>query len=174
MALSSALGLALAGLVATQAFGQPATLRTEKGSGLVVDFVPFPWRPDIFQSLEQGGTEARSWAFARLSASAYFVFDGVRLLPGHYAMVLHPKTGGLPMTLELRRVSRQEFLVEPPGMASPPVGESVSKRPVDWKAGEDPSPALDLTMADWPAGVRLTVRYGDRKLVKELPRYSPF
>ena len=168
-AASLLLGLALTGT--TPAVAQaPALVQRDKASGLEVRFVPFPWRPDVFQAFEQGGETARSWAFARLSLSGYFALDGARLFPGQYALVLEPKTGALPMTLELRRVSGREFLVDPPAMAAPPPGETVYKRPVEFATGGEMAPVLDLTVASWNEGSLLTVRWGNRKLVKELPR----
>lgn len=162
--------LLLGALTASTAAAQPAGLRSEKGSDLEVRFVPFPWRPDIFQAFEQGGPAARSWAFGRLIVSSYFLLDGVRLIPGQYAMVLNPKTGTLPMTLELRHTSNAEFLVDVPAMAAPPVGESVYKRPITFKPGAEPAPMLDVTIATWQGGSLLTIRYGDRKLALEFPR----
>jgi hypothetical protein len=152
---------------------QPVAVQHDKGSGLEVRFVSYPWRPDVFQGFEDGGAAARSWAFAQLVVSSYFALDSTRLLPGHYAMVLNPKTGPLPMTLELRRVDNRAFLVDPPGMAAPPPGETVYKRPVTFASGAEPAPALDLTIATWSEGSLLTIRYGNRKLVKELPRIGP-
>jgi hypothetical protein len=156
------------------AAAQPAGLRVEKGSQLEVRFVGYPWRPDIFQGFEEGGANARSWAFARLVASSSFALDGTRLVPGHYAMVLNPKTGTLPMTLELRRTSASEFLLDVPERPAPPAGESVYKRSVTFKPGSEPTPVLDVTIASWAEGSLLTIRYGDRKLVLELPRASPY
>jgi hypothetical protein len=34
-------------------------------------------------------------------------------------------------------------------------------------------PALDVTLAGWSDGVVLTIRYGNRKLTKELVRTGP-
>jgi len=150
-----------------------ATIRQEKGSGLEVWFIAYPWRPDIFQALEEGGPTAHGWAFARLAVSSYFELDGTRLFPGHYAMVLNPKTGAIPMALELRRVANREFLVDAPAMALPPPGETVYKKPVTFTLGSEPAPALDLTIATWNDGSLLTIRYGNRKLAKELSRTSP-
>jgi hypothetical protein len=149
-------------------------IQQDKGSGLEVRFISFPWRPDVFQGFEGGSPAARSWAFARLVVSSYFALDDVRLNPGQYALVLNPKTGPLPMTLELRRIDNREFLVDPPGMAAPPAGETVYKRPVIFGPGAEPAPALDLSVASWNEGSLLTIRYGDRKLVKQLPRVDPY
>ena len=173
MALALAAGGLLAAGVSTATATPPVAIRHEKGSGLEARFVAYPWRPDVFQAFEEGGPGARSWAFARLHVSSYFELDGTRLDPGEYAMVLNPKTGVIPMTLELRRVDNREFLVDVPAMAPPPPGETVYKRPVTFKPGAEPAPALDVTIATWNGGSLLTIRYGNRKLAKELPRTSP-
>ncbi len=176
--IALALALAAAGpcaagapaLLAAQEAG--AAIQKEKASGLEVRFPSYPWRPDVFQGFEAGGAAVRSWAFARLVVSSYFTIDGTKLYPGHYALVLNPKTGALPMTLELRRVDNREFLAEPPAMPPPPAGETVYKAPVTFAPAE-PTPVLDLTLASWSDGALLTIRYGDRKLAKELLRSSP-
>lgn len=170
-ALTLCFALVAAGRVQAQAPSVP--IQRDKGSGLEVRFISYPWRPDVFQGFEEGSASARSWAFARLVVSSYFVLDGTRLYPGQYAMVLNPKTGALPMTLELRRVDNREFLVDPPAMAAPPGGETVYKRPVTFAPGPEPAPSLDVTIATWSEGSLLTIRYGNRKLAKELPRTSP-
>jgi len=170
---AAGIGLALLAMQTAASHAQPVGIRHEKGSGLEVRFVPYPWRPDIFQDFEQGAPAARSWAFARLVVNSSFAFDGARLVPGHYAMVLNPKTGTLPMTLELRHASGAEFLVDVPGMAAPPAGEGVYKMPVTFATSPEPAPMLDMTIATWNEGSLLTIRYGNRKLVKELPRIAP-
>ncbi len=149
-------------------------VQRDKGQGIEVRFVSYPWRPDVFQGFQEGGKDARSWAFAHLVLSSPFALDGTRLYPGQYAMVLNPKTGPLAMSLELRRVGGAEFLVDPPAMAPPPPGETVYKRPAEFAASTDLAPALELSVASWSDGSLLTIRYGDRKLVKELPRESPY
>lgn len=161
-------------LVAALAAPPAVPVQRDKGQGLEVRFVSYPWRPDVFQAFEQGSASARSWAFARLVVSSPFGLDGARLYPGQYAMVLNPKTGALPMTLELRRVGGAEFLVDPPAMAAPPAGETVYKRPAEFASTADLAPVLDLTIASFGEGSLLTVRYGNRKLVKELPREAAY
>lgn len=150
-------------------------LQTERGQGLQVRFVPTPWRPDIFAAFVDGRSPAPpSWAFARLELSSWFLFDDRRLPPGRYAMVLAPKTGTLPMTLELRRVDGREFFTDATTMPPPPPGETVCKAPVTFAASPEPAPVLDVTVASYGRdGAVLTVRYGDRRLVKEMPRTEP-
>jgi hypothetical protein len=154
----------------------PPPIRTEKASGFEVQFVGTPWRPDVFLAMESGGSDGerqRSWAFARLDAGWYFAIDGRMVPPGHYALTLNPKTGSLPMTLELRRADGSDFLGDPTTMPSPPAGESVYKAPAVFAATNDPVPVLDLTLARGGGGVTLTIRYGNRKLTKDLVRTEP-
>lgn len=171
------LGALLAGVLAAGAEAQApgGPVQTERGSGVVVRFVPTPWRPDIFAAFVEGRAPAPpSWAFARLELSSWFLFDDRRLPPGRYAMVLAPKTGTLPMTLELRRVDGREFFTDAAAMPPPPPGETVYKAPVTFSTSQEPAPVLDVTVAGYGReGAVLTVRYGDRRLVKELPRTEP-
>jgi hypothetical protein len=166
----------LAAPVSAQGPESAATVRREKASGFEVQFVNTPWRPDIFEAMESGGAGAelpRSWAFARLVASSFFAIDEKVVPPGHYAVVLNPKTGTLAMTLELRRAEGGSFFGEPAAMAPPPPGESVYKAPVVFSKTNDPVPVLDVTLARWGDAAALTVRYGNRKLAKVLVRASP-
>jgi len=170
-----ALACCLAALPAA-AVAQPRTVHKEKASGAEVEFVDHPWRPDIFAAFESGGTanEApRAWAFARLSTSWFLAIDRTVLMPGRYVLVLTPKAGDLPMSLEVRRGDGREIFADLSAMAPPAGGETVYKAPASFAAGTDPVPALDITLAGWSDGLVLTVRYGNRKLTKELARTGP-
>lgn len=167
----------LSSAVATAAPAQPpgGAIQRERGQGLEVRFVAYPWRPDIFAAFEEGRSPTpASWAFARLVLQGTFRLGDHRLYPGHYAMVLAPKTGTLPMTLELRRIDGREFFADPTVRPAPPAGETVYKAPVTFTPGGEPSPVLDLTVVSYrDEGAVLTIRYGDRRLVKELLPAAP-
>ncbi len=152
----------------------PASIQKEKASGAEAEFAGTPWRPDIFEAMETGGTTPqRAWAFARLNTSWYFAMDGRAIEPGRYVLVLTPKTGTLPMTLELRRGAGRELFADANAMLPPPDGETVYKAPATFVPSPEPVPALDVTLAGWSDGVVLTIRYGNRKLTKELVRTGP-
>jgi hypothetical protein len=156
--------------------GPPAgPVQTERGHGLQVKFLATPWKPDVFAAFAEGASPApASWAFARLELSDWFQLDDRRVAPGKYAMVLAPKAGTLPMTLELRRVDGREFFADPTALTPPPPGETVYKEPVTFGPSREPVPVLDVTLASYGSdGAVLTIRYGDRQLVKELPRTEP-
>jgi len=166
----------LAAVALAQAPATAPSIRKEKAAGFEVQFVGTPWRPDVFQAMESGGAGVegqRSWALARLAAGSYFAIDGRIVPPGRYALTLNPKTGSLPMTLELRRADGRDFFGDPTTMAPPPPGESVYKSPAVFATTSDPVPALDVTLARWSDGVTLTIRYGNRKLAKDLVRAGP-
>ncbi len=170
--LAFAVVLALPALALAQAPGVP--VQKEKASGAEAEFVNTPWRPDIFEAMETGGTTPqRAWAFARFSTSADFAMDGQAIPAGRYVLVLTPKTGSLPMTLEVRRGPGRELFADPNAMAPPAGGETVYKAPAAFVPSDEPVPALDVTLAGWSDGVVLTIRYGNRKLAKELVRTGP-
>jgi hypothetical protein len=171
LSVLAAMGPAL--LFSPQAPPPAPAVHKEKASGVEVQFVNTPWRPAVFQALEEGGPEARSWAFARVLTQAAFTIDEKPVFPGHYVLVLNPRTGGLPMTLEMRRVDNRELFVDVNVMAAPPGGETVYKVPAAFAISTDPTPALDLTLAGWRDGVSLTIRYGNRRLAKDLIRTMP-
>ena len=167
---------ALPALALAQAPAGGPSVRKEKAPGAQAEFVDYPWRPDVFATMESGGTVPegqRSWAFARLATSEYFAIDGKVIPPGRYVLALTPKMGSLPMTLEVRRGDGRELFADPGVMSPPPVGEVVYKAPAAFVASADPVPALDVTLTGWGDGVALTIRYGDRKLTKDLVRMVP-
>src|SRR4029453_1660794 len=169
--LTMACLLALPAVAAAQAPGR--SIHKDKVSGAEVEFVDHAWRPDVFAAFESGETGPggkRAWAFARLTTSWYLSIGGTVLLPGRYVLVLPPKQGDLPMMLELRRGDGREIFADLTAMATPAGGETVYKSPASFAPGTDPVPALDITLAGWNDGVVLTVRYGNRKLTKELER----
>lgn len=170
------LAVVVALAVPALALAQAAGVRKEKASGAEAEFAATPWRPDIFEAMETGRTAPegqRSWAFARLATSSYFAMDGKLIPPGRYVLVLTPKEGRLPMTLEVRRGPGRELFADPAAMAPPEGGEMVYKSPVSFVSSGEPVPALDVTLAGWSDGVVLTIRYGNRKLTKELVRATP-
>jgi hypothetical protein len=171
--LALAVVLALPALALAQAPAAGLPIQKEKASGAEAEFVNTPWRPDIFEAMETGGAAPqRAWAFARFSTSANFAMDGQAISAGRYVLVLNPKTGSLPMTFEVRRGAGRELFADPNALAPPAGGETVYKSPAAFVASE-PVPALDVTLAGWSDGVVLTIRYGNRKLTKELVRTGP-
>ncbi len=175
-AAAVAIVLATRATALAQAPAAALSVHKEKASGIEAEFVNYPWRPDVFQTMESGGSAPegqRSWAFARLATSSYFAIDGKVIPPGRYVLALTPKIGNLPMTLEVRRGDGREIFADVTVMAPPPGGETVYKSPAVFATGAEPVPALDVTLAGWDDGATLTIRYGNRKLAKDLVRAMP-
>jgi len=171
-----ALACLLAASSVAHAEAPARSIHKDRVSGAEVEFVDHPWRPDVFAAFEsgEGAPEGkRAWAFARLTTSWFLGVDGVLVAPGRYVLVLTAKTGDLPMSLELRRGDGREIFADLDVMATPVGGETVCKSAAAFVAGKDPVPALDITLAGWNDGIVLTVRYGNRKLTKELARAAP-
>jgi hypothetical protein len=174
--LALVLAAALPTIALPQVPGGGPSIHKDKAPGVEAEFVDYPWRPDVFGTMESGGTGPegqRSWAFARLATSSYFAIDGTVIPPGRYVLVLTPKTGNLPMTLEVRQGAGREIFADLTAMPLPPSGEIVYKSPVVFVASAEPVPSLDVTLTGWSTGVALTVRYGNRKLTKDLIRAVP-
>ena len=151
------------------------SIHKDKTSGAEVELVDHPWRPDVFAALESAA-DVRGPAPLGLRPPDDLVVPVDRRdppPPGRYVLVLAPKTGGIPMTLELRRGDGREIFADLAAMATPSAAETVYKSAAKFEAGTDPVPVLDITLAGWSDGIVLTVRYGNRKLTKELARASP-
>lgn len=168
-------GALVASSVAAAAPPTDGAARRERGDGLEVRFIAYPWRPDIFAAFEEGRSPVpASWAFARLDLQGTFRLGNRRLPPGRYAMILAPKMGTLPMTLELRRFDGRELFADPAVMPPPPPGEAAYKAPATFARDPEPSPTLDVSVASYRGeGAVVTVRYGDRRMVQELTRAEP-
>lgn len=172
------IGLALIGLViqtvpTTEISPRAAiTIRTVGGPGLRIHYLNAPWGPNTFASMERPGTgfyNQRSWPFARLETTRPISFGGTAVPPGNYALVFHPNTpDDRGMSLELRKLSVPEFLQPGNVMTPTPEGETVWRGAVRFDRTEVTEPALRIDLAPQMAGTRMTIRYGDRHLEREL------
>jgi len=152
----------------------PGAIRSSEGSGLRVHYVPIPWGPETFASMERGGDSyynRRSWPFARLETTAALTLDGTPIPPGNYALVFHPNdVERRGMSLEVRKIEVPEFLQPGNAMTPAPAGISVHRAPVAFETIAETAPTLAVTLEDGAQAVTLVVRYGDRRLAKELKR----
>jgi hypothetical protein len=111
----------------------------------------------------------RSWPFARMETHAALTLDGTRVAPGNYALVFHPNGADKKgMSLELRKIDVPEFLQPGNAMTPTPAGETVYRAPVAFTTESETVPTLALSLAESKGAVGLEVRYGNRKLTKEL------
>lgn len=152
---------------------EPPKIHTVEAPPVKVHYLAIPWGPLTFAAMERGDDSyynKRTWPFARLETSVAVGFAGTRLPPGNYALVFHPNSpdGKAGMALEVLRLAVPEFLQEGNVMQRTPPGESVLKRPVVFEKAAETAPALAIGVVAEGKRLRLTIHYGDRKLVQEL------
>lgn len=149
-------------------------LRTETVAGTSVHFQTVPWGPQTFAVMESAADSfynKRSWPFARLETHEAFTLEGTRLVPGNYALVFHPASREqAAMSLEVLKVAAGEFLQAGNVMQRAPAGESVYRGAVTFEHVADTQPTLTVALQPLPQGLRLEVRYGDRRLARLLSR----
>jgi hypothetical protein len=149
-------------------------LRSQTIAGTSVFFQTVPWGPQTFAVMESAADSfynKRSWPFARLETREAFTLDGTRLAPGNYALVFHPASREQPaMSLEVRKVGAGEFLQAGNVMQRAPEGESAYRGAISFERVADTQATLAVTLHALPNGLRLEVRYGDRRLERLLTR----
>ena len=146
--------------------------KTSSTGGVTVHFLTIPWGPNTFAAMEKGGESfyaKRTWPFARMETSVPVTLEATKLPPGNYALVFHPNTpDNKGMSLEVRKIVVEEFLVPGNVMTKTPEGETLSRGPALFETVAETAPALALELQPMATGASLVIRYGDRKLVKPL------
>jgi hypothetical protein len=148
------------------------TIQTVGSPELKIHYLNAPWGPNTFAAMERPGTSfynTRTWPFARLETTRAITIEGTAVPPGNYALVFHPNTpDDKGMSLELRKLSVAEFLQPGNVMTPTPEGETVWRGPVRFDRAESTEPALRIDLTPQMTGTRLLIRYGDRRLEREL------
>jgi hypothetical protein len=145
----------------------PITIQTVEVPGARVFHLNMPWGPETFAAMERPGEgfyNRRSWPFARMETTKSLRIEDTPLPPGNYALVFHPNTpddGG--MSLEVRKIAPGEFLQSGNVMTRTPEGETVWRAPVTFETVSPTVPALEIGLTPDPEGLRLEVRYGNRR-----------
>jgi hypothetical protein len=146
--------------------------KTVTAGGVTVHFLTIPWGPNTFAAMEKGGESfyaKRTWPFARMQTTVPVTLEAATLPPGNYALVFHPNTpDDKGMSLEVRKIQVEEFLVPGNVMTKTPEGETVTRRGASFETVAETAPALALDLQPTAKGASLVIRYGDRRLVKEL------
>ena len=175
LASSAAAAVALVAFVPTQ---QPETpkppvvIQTSTAGPVTVNSLSIPWGPNTFVAMESAGDSfynKRTWAFAHLETKVPLTLYGAAIPAGNYALVFHPNsTENKGMSLEVRKIAVAEFLEPGNAMTRTPEGETVWKAPIRFQTATDVAPALKVELGEPANGkLSLTVRYGNRTLVKE-------
>jgi hypothetical protein len=158
---------------AEEAARKPAiTIQTASAPGLKVFYLNAPWGPNTFAAMERPGEgfyNTRSWPFARLETTRPVAIKGTTVPAGNYALVFHPNTtDGKGMSVELRKLGVPEFLQPGNVMAPTPEGPTVWREPASFERVDSTEPALRIDLAPLAAGTKLVIRYGDRRLERDL------
>jgi hypothetical protein len=143
------------------------TIQTVEAEGVQVFHLSMPWGPETFAAMERPGEgfyNRRSWPFARMETKRTLAIGETTLPPGNYALVLHPNTPeNQGMSFEVRRIAPGEFLQNGNVMTRTPEGETVWQAPATFATAEITVPVLEIGLTPGPDGLRLDVRYGDRR-----------
>ena len=147
----------------------PIVIQSASSGPVTVHYLNVPWGPNTFAAMEKPGDSfynKRRWPFARLETTKALTLEGTSIPAGNYALVFHPNSpDDAGMSLEVRRIAVPEFLQAGNVMTAAPEGEPVWKGPVHFAVSPETLPALGIELLREGAGVNLTVRYGDRRLV---------
>jgi hypothetical protein len=145
----------------------PITIQEVKTPAVRVFHLNVPWGPETFAAMERPGDSfynRRSWPFARMETTRDIEIDDTPLPPGNYALVFHPNTpDDQGMSLEIRRIAPGEFLQKGNVMTRTPDGETVWQAPVTFQTVSTTLPSLEIGLTPDPGGLRLDVRYGNRR-----------
>jgi hypothetical protein len=150
----------------------PIVIETVSAPGVTVRHLTIPWGPSTFADMEAGGESfyaKRTWPFARLETTIALGLDGTKIPPGNYALVFHPNTPDHQgMSLEVRKIAVEEFLQPGNVMTRTPEGETLLRVPIRFDTTPDTEPTLKIQLEPGKERLALVVRYGNRRLVKEL------
>jgi len=168
-----ALVLVLAQAGGAEAAKRPAiTIQTVEAAGVQVFHLNMPWGPETFAAMERPGESfynRRSWPFARMETAKVLKIEDTALPAGNYALVFHPNTpDDAGMSLEVREIAPGEFLQSGNVMTRTPEGETLWRASVTFETAESSVPALEIGFTPGSAGLRLEVRYGDRRTHQDL------
>lgn len=147
------------------------TLQSVTLPSLTVSYLSLPWGPNTFATMEKAGEtfyNRRLWPFAQLTLETTVSLEGTPIPPGRYALLFHPNgPTNQGMSLEVRQVAA-DFLEPGNAMAPAPEGKTMLRVPARFETVAETAPALAIALTPGKGVTSLTVRYGDRRLVKEL------
>jgi hypothetical protein len=162
------LGLALASLACSAAAQDnlPKFLKYVKAPNLDLRYVDFGWSPDGFAALETGADHPaakRSWMLALLRLQRAVKFEGHPVLIGASLLILNPKQGDTPFSIELRDIDMRDVYFENNVIGTPPKGRTIHVMPAHFETVPETKERLEITAAASGKDTLITVHYGNRK-----------
>jgi hypothetical protein len=163
-----ALWLALAALAVPAAAQDtlPKFLKIVRVPDVELRYVDFGWNPEAFAALETGGDHPaarRSWMLALLRLQRGMRFGGKPVLIGASLLVLNPRQGDKPFSIELRDIDMRDLLFENNVIGTPPKGQTIYVMPARFETVPEMKPRLEITASPSGNDTLITVHYGNRK-----------
>jgi hypothetical protein len=144
----------------------PKFLKIERAPDVELRYVDFGWSPEAFAALENGGDHPaakRSWMLALLRLQRGMRFGGKPVLIGASLLILNPKQGDAPFTIELRDIDMRDLLFENNVIGTPPKGRTIAVIPARFETVPETKERLHITAAGSGDDTVITVHYGNRK-----------
>jgi hypothetical protein len=171
MAATVALASATAG---QESPNKPNFVKSVKAPGLDVRYLDFRWDEGAWNALVNGGSHPaaqRSWVLARLLLQTDPLWWNGKVIPvGPALLILNPRRGNTPATLEIRYIDMREVFVDMNVIAEPPEGQTYGKAPAVFTRVDHTLPRLAVGLQDKGKAFDLTVQYGNRKATVTLAR----
>jgi hypothetical protein len=145
----------------------PQFLMSAKLGSLDVRWVDFGWNPEAFTAMETGGKHpaaGREWMLAVLRVADPIRWEGRMLPVGPALIILIPKRGTAPMTLEIRQVDLRDMMFKPNVIGVPPEkGEKIVAAPANFDTVPETSERLSMALTEAGRDTLLTIRFGNRR-----------
>jgi hypothetical protein len=146
----------------------PDFLKFARVPGVEVRWVDFAWNPEGFAAMEAGAKHpaaGRSWMVALLQLNNSMKWEGKWVPAGAALLVLNPRHGESPMSLELRYIDMREVGVSFSAnvIGVPPEGERYNLLPAGFETVPETKERLELAIAMDGKDAVLTIHFGNRK-----------
>lgn len=147
----------------------------DKAKAVEIRYLDLPWGPVTFGYLENGGSDyysTRTWPFAHLKLAAPAKFNGKKLTPGDYIMIISPKGVAPKMTLSIASykpaTENGTFLVPGNVFVDTPQGDVITKKPAVFAKGAPMADVMKIDLESAKNDVTIKVHYGDRLMTEKL------
>jgi len=165
------LALAVVALPGAAQDALPKFLKIERAPDVELRYVDFGWNPAAFAAMETGGDHPaarRSWMLALLRLNRGMRFGGKPVLIGASLLILDPKHGDTPFSIELRDIDMRDLYFQENVIGTPPKGRTINVVPAHFETVPETKERLEITVAPSGNDTLITVHYGNRKTVVTL------
>ncbi|MDD5544536.1 MAG: hypothetical protein PHX83_15325 [Acidobacteriia bacterium] len=137
---------------------------------VTVSYLNFPWGEVTFSTIEKGTKGSyygeRTWPFAQMDNKVPLTFEGTKLIPGQYALVITPGGENKPMSLSVVPFEGPTFLKAGNIFSTAPKGEAVYTKDISFDTVDALADHMKIDLAPTASGFDLVLNYGNRKLTK--------